>query len=356
MKRLPTALVALTLCACGGGGSGTGSPPIGANPDPWQPVAAALENHPVRDLALIVGTNSGEVYRYEKGAFSVAEVHPVASASKWLTGATLLALVEQGVLSLGDSPQRYLRYWTDDPQDSRSRITLEQLLSFTAGFHRSPSDAGCIGNEAFTLQACVEDLYAEGVDADPGTTFYYGPAHMQVAAAMAEVATGQSFSEIVRLTLVTPLGLSAGTGFAGSNPRASGSAASTALDYAEFLRAQLAGEFLPGSLDTLVAERLSQVTIVARPSAIEDNGLDWYYGLGLWRECDEPVWNSACDGRRRVSSPGAFGWYPWLDLDEGYYAVLAMEERLTLIVSPSAESVQLGAELRPLILDALREP
>lgn len=353
MKLVATLMAALTLCACGGGG-GAGSPASAADPDPWEPVARALENHSVDDLALVVGTSTGEVFRYEKGAFSVSEVHAIASASKWLTGATLLALVDQGVLSLEDSPQRYLSYWTDDPQDPRSRITLEQLLSFTAGFHRDPSDAGCIGNESLTLQACVAELYDEGVDAEPGTTFYYGPVHMQVAAAMAEIATGQSFSEVVRLTLVTPLGLSAATGFAGVNPRASGAATSTTLDYAEFLRAQLAGEFLATSFDVLIAERLSQVNIVSRPNALED-GLDWYYGLGLWRECDEPNWNATCDARRRVSSPGAFGWYPWLDVDEGYYAVLAMEERLTLLVSPSAESVRLGGQLRPLILAALAE-
>lgn len=354
MKTVPLIMAALAMCACGGGGGGASSPIAEAEPDPWQPVVAVLESHSVDDLALIVGTSDGEIFRYEKGAFSVSDVHAIASASKWVTGATLLTLVDQGILSLDDSPQRYLSYWTDDPLDPRSRVTLEQLLSFTAGFHRAPSDAGCIGDESLTLQACVAELYDEGIDADPGTTFFYGPVHMQIAAAMAEIATGQPFSEIVRLTLVTPLGLSNATGFAGSNPRASGAATSTTLDYAEFLRAQLAGEFLPASFDVLIAERLSQVDIVSRPSALED-GLDWYYGLGLWRECDEPNWNASCDAKRRVSSPGAFGWYPWLDVDEGYYAVLAMEERLTLLVSPSAESVRLGAELRPLILGALAD-
>ena len=345
-------LMANGLVACGGGNSGSMNPGPPAT-DPWQSVVSALDNDSIADLALIVGDASGEVFRYEKGGFSVVGEYPIASASKWLTSATVLALIEQGLMSLDDRPQQYLSFWSDDPQDPRSRITLEQLLSFTAGFHRGPGNAGCIGGEAYSILSCVEELHAQGVDAEPGTTYFYGPTHMQVAAAMAEVTTGQSWSEVVRLTLVEDLRLSAATGFSGNNPRASGSAVSSAVDYAEFLRAQLAGEFLGNSLDTLIAERLSNVTVVSRPATVDDNGVDWYYGLGVWRECDQSAWDENCANSRRVSSPGLFGWYPWLDLDLGYYAVLAMEERATLFSTPSAESVALGNRLRPLIERAL---
>lgn len=356
-KHLSILAAVILLASCGGGGGGAApAQPVLPTPDPWEPVVAALEAADIGDLALIVGNASGEQFRFEKGNFSASTAYPVASASKWLTSATILQLTEQGLLALDDRPQDYLSFWTDDSADPRSRVTLDQLLSFTAGFHRPPGQPGCIGDETIALRDCVEQLYDAGIDAEPGTTYYYGPTHMQVAAAMAEVATGQSWSEVVRLTLVDLLGLSAATTFAGGNPRASGSATSSAVDYAEFLRAQLAGDFLGASLDTLIAERLSGVTIVSRPSTVEDNNVDWYYGLGLWRECDQPVWDASCESLRRISSPGAFGWYPWIDLDEGYYAVLAMQEPLTILSSPAAESVLLGTQLRPLILEALAAP
>ncbi len=352
--RLLLLVAASLLGACGGGGSDSASPPPPLSPDPWQSVTAALNSSDIDDLALIVGDANGELYRFEKGGFAVSDIHSIASASKWITSSTIVSLVDQGVMDLSDRPQDYLAYWTNDPSDPRSRITLEQLLSFTAGFHRSPIQAGCIGNETYTVQTCVAELYAQGVDAEPGTTYFYGPVHMQVAAAMAEVATGQVWNEIVFLNVTTPLGLSA-TGFTGDNPRASGSAFSTALDYSEFLRAQLAGDFLSASFDTLAAERLSGVQIVSRPGAIDDNNIDWYYGLGVWRECDDAVWNATCDANVRVSSPGAFGWYPWIDVQNGYYAVLAMEEPITLFNDPSSDSVLLGSSLRPLIEDVLSE-
>ena len=351
---LTAALVTVAIAGCGGGGGNqpqpVPQPPV--TPDPWAPVTAELQASSIDDLALIVGNASGEQYRFEKGGFRVANEYAIASASKWLTGATIVALVEQGVMSLADQPQDYLAYWTDDPADPRSRITLTQLLSFTSGFHRGPSLAGCIGDESYDVQSCVAEWYGIGVDAEPGTTYYYGPVHMQVAAAMAEIATGQSWSEITQLTVASPLGLSA-TGFAGDNPRASGSATSTALEYAEFLRAQLTGEFLATGFDELADQRLDGVHIVSRPASIEAANVDWYYGLGVWRECDAPTWNADCEANVRISSPGAFGWYPWLDLENGYYAVLAMEERFTFVNSPTEISAALGARLRPLILEAL---
>ena len=55
----------------------------------------------------------------------------------------IMDLVEQGVMSLDDRPQDYLAWWTSDPADPRSEITLEQLLSFTSGFDTGSDDAKC---------------------------------------------------------------------------------------------------------------------------------------------------------------------------------------------------------------------
>ena len=201
----------LLSLGCGGGGGADGA--RSSPQDPWAPVAAQLEQFRVDDLAVVIGDAGGERWRYQKGRFSVTSAHLVASSSKWLTGGTLMALVEQGLMSLADRPQDYLGYWTNDSQDPRSQINLAMLLSFTAGFSVGSGDGSCVGNGAITVQDCAREFYDAGVDTAPGSTFYYGPAHMQVAVAMAEIATGQVFNEIVRLMLAEPLGLSAATTF-----------------------------------------------------------------------------------------------------------------------------------------------
>ena len=342
----------LTLASCGGSGSEPASIANAPEPDPWAPVIAELEASSLDDLVLIVGTADGEQFRYEKGQFGPDSVYPIASASKWLTGATILQLVQQGVMALDDRPQDYLSFWTSDPNDARSTITLEMLLSFTAGFHIAPLDANCTGDEQLTVQTCAAAIYADGVNAVPGTTFYYGPAHMQVAAAMAEMATGQSWRDVVQLTVATPLNLS-NTGFEGNNPKASGGAYSTASEYAEFIRAQLGGDLLPAGLTQLIEERTTTLTFLSRPAAVEDATWDWQYGLGVWRECSRPDWDAACDAATVVSSVGAFGWYPWLDIDRGYYAVLGRNAPVGFGRNPAADSVNLGERLQPLIQNAL---
>ncbi|MEE8306640.1 MAG: serine hydrolase domain-containing protein, partial [Gammaproteobacteria bacterium] len=147
-------------------------------------------------MRVVIGDSSGVLLDYEKGNFATSERHLLASATKWLSALVIYRLIEQGVMAPLDQPQDYLGYWTGDPNDSRSRITLEQLLAFTSGFNNPPAQPGCVGDGGQTLQSCVQTIYTGGLDTEPGVAFSYGPEHLHVAAAMAEVASGMLFSEL----------------------------------------------------------------------------------------------------------------------------------------------------------------
>ena len=86
------------------------------------------------------------------------------------------------------------------------------------------------------------------------------------------------------------------------------------------------------------------------------NGERWHYALGFWQQGIVPAWDATCDNPRLASSPGAFGWYLWIDVDAGYYAVLVTLGTLGFLFSPTEEAVLLGSELRPLIERALAAP
>jgi CPA2 family monovalent cation:H+ antiporter-2 len=60
----------------------------------------------------------------------------------------------------------------------------------------------------------------------------------------------------------------------------------------------------------VVAGSGEEVANGSRPSAIDNNIVDFRYALGHWRECQRPTWDSSCDSRRLSSSPGALGWNP----------------------------------------------
>lgn len=368
VMRSALAAAALGLAACGGGSGGGGSTPAPTpvpaptpapapaptptpSPTPdFSAVADTIDAYPDSDFAVIVGTADGIVFTREKGTFALDRQRPVASASKWFTSATIMRLVDRGVMSLDDRPQDYLTYWTSDAGDPRSRVTLEQLLSFTSGFNSRPASGGCQENETITLQDCVQILYDGGLASQPGTAYSYGPDHMHIAAAMAEIATGRMFGDIFRDEVADPLGMSAASAFilpSRNNPLASGGATSTANDYALFLQALLAGSLVADN-DVFLADRTANVAFLFRPLGTEEVG-DWHYALGAFLECDRDPFDAQCASDQVYSSPGSFGWVPWIDRVNGYWALIA--RRGARNSTPVA--IGLEQQLQPLIVEAL---
>lgn len=329
--------------------------PAAAEPDPWDSVRMAIDNSDYDEITIIIGDRDGNVFSYSKGESSPDSVYDLASASKWFSSATILRLVEADILSLENHPQDFIPWWTTDPNDARSQITLDQLLSFTSGFSVGPTLASCMGDSRTTLDACGQELYATHFEFPPGTNFYYTPAHLHIAALMAEYATGKDYNTLFQEQIAQPLELSSSGFFKPSleNPRAAGGGSSTANDYARFLHALLTEEILSASFEIMISDHTPTGTIALTSSPVSRYSYEWHYGFGLWRECLAATWQAECDEHIVVSSPGAFGWYPWIDVNNGYYGVIAVQERYRLFNIPSEKSVEFGISLRPLIEAAL---
>lgn len=314
--------------------------------DKWAAVKAEMNAAAVTNIGLIVGTPGGGVrLRYEKGAFRLTDTHLVASASKMMAGLTILKLIEDGQMSLSDNPQKYLPYWTTSAADPRSRVTLAQLLAFTSGFNQNEVAISCLTNPDTTLQACAQATYNLGIASAPGTAFSYGPGHLEVAGAMAEVAGGRRFNQLFREKVADPLAFGPVSGIvfpSANNPRVSGGGISTGEEFAKLLDGVL-GNRLLANLTNFKADQTAGVSFLYRPVTA-----DWHYAAASWRECDAPIFAVGCTNVFTVSSPGLFGWTPWIDFDAGYYAVIAMEE-----TNGSPVSVALEQRLQPLIAAAL---
>jgi serine-type D-Ala-D-Ala carboxypeptidase/endopeptidase len=362
MRKFTGATLALalivTITGCGeGGGTVAAPPPAAPTPPPvadkWAAVKAELDAFSVPNAAIIIGSKTGGVrLRYEKGNFKLSDAHLVASASKMMAGLTILKMVEDGQMSLSDNPQKYLPYWTTSPADPRSKVTLAQLLGFTSGFNQSETAIDCIGNPNTTLQACAEVYYNQGITSTPGTAFAYGNGHLEIAGAMAEIAGGKLFSQLFRDKVGTRLAIGQVSAIdfpSAANPRVAGGGKSTGEEYAKMLDAVLGGRAL-NSLTTFQTDQTANVSFIFRPPAVTTVG-DWHYAAASWRECNAIVWNATCAASRVVSSPGKFGWTPWIDFDNNYYAIITMEGDNALDSSPV--SVALERRLQPLIVAAL---
>lgn len=209
----------------------------------------------------------------------------------------------------------------------------------------------CVGDGDTTLDACAQAIHDDLFAFEPGTTFYYGPSHLQIAAAAA--ADGARWNRVFRDQVGTPLGLAGTTAFALpslDNPRAAGGGTASADDYGAVLTALAAGELLaPATVAELVADHTaSPVVLEEVPSAASD-GRTWHYALGCWRECEGDEYTAACDEPGVISSPGAFGFYPWWDTANGTWGVVATQ----LAVGGPERTVPLGQQIAALAAPAL---
>lgn len=292
------------------------------------------------DGASVRLARGGQVlHRDHVGSYGPDTRVAIASASKWLSALTLARLVEAGTLRW-DS--RVAEYFPDAPAATRD-ITLTQLFSHTSGI--TIDDAGCLSDRRMSLQACARQILDLPLEWAPGTTFAYGGNSMQVAGAMAEIASGRSWDALFLREMVEPLGLSATDWTAGAaatgyvpnpNPRIGGGARSTLDDYGRVLDMLLAGglhegaPFLaPQTLATMALDRTVGLVIASSPVA----GYGYGYGFGQWVEAKD-----ARGASYRVSSPGAFGFTPWVDWRSGSNGVIlvsgngsAMRDDLTAL-------------------------
>ena len=83
-------------------------------------------------------------------------------------------------------------------------------------------------------------------------------------------------------------------------------------------------------------------------------GFEAHYGFGNWIECPPGTatggFGPDCLASGVHSSPGKFGFYPWVDRSNGYYGILGAYQTVPLA---SALSYAAGQSLQPLIAAAL---
>lgn len=354
------AILMLLLAVAVGISAGT-EPMQAQESDPWQPVIDAIEASPIENMTIVIGTADGEQFRYTKGDFSATDPYPIASASKWYTAALTMQLVEAGLLSLDDHPQDYLDFWTDDPSDPRSQITVEQMLAFTTGYGGNDADIPCLSDGDTTNEACLQAIYDDFFVYEPGSTFYYGPIHMAILGAMIEAITGQSFNQAFRAYIGRPLGLSLQTGFylpSDSNPRPAGGATSTVNDYYRFIEAMATGDILADSQAEMFVRHTPDGTVFEyRPPSIGERG--WQYALGTWVTCENEEWTDDCEADYLLTSPGAFGWAGYIDPFDGHFGLIAQRgeavTRGTFTDPPAGQSIELLLTIEPLIDEIVAE-
>lgn len=354
-RRTVLPVVALgLLAACGGDDNDDVN--IQPVPDAFAPVhdamRAAYEEEGIPMGLAVYDRNGAKVFERMYGDFTPDTRVAIASASKLVSGVTLFRLIDAGYLSL-DSTTGEVLGWTGD----RGTITLRHLLSFTSGL--DPENV-CTYQPNVPLAECVEQIRHADMFGTPGTRFDYGSTHLHVAARMAEVATGSTWNDIFDTYIRQPLGLAPEFSYYARprqgddpdpiNPLLAGGMRASMNDYERVLRFvfekgrwQGAQIMTPDLFDLQAVMPYPDAAIGSTPS----ENPNVRYGLTAWLECATP--DTGC---QVLSSPGLFGFTPWLDRETGYYAILGME--ISELREDRGFGTRLQQKLKPLIVEALQ--
>jgi hypothetical protein len=280
------------------------------------------------DFSFSVERLDGYQYTYNRGASTLQTSYESASTSKLVTAVIILRLVDQGYLTLLDRPQDVIASWPIKSGDTLYDMTLSQLLSFTSGLEKEPL---CLHAGAFDFETCVINIANTNANngITPGRRFYYAGTHLQVAGLMAIKACGVAHWQNIFNEFKANTGLFATSTYdlpSSQNPRLAGGMHWTGEEYIQFLRALSKGELLDSALmHQLLSDQTASATIAYSPIRSRI-GEDWHYGFGLWHECQDETYT--CEAGLRVSSPGAYGGYPFWNRDLGYIGIVARQGQL----------------------------
>lgn len=138
-------------------------------------------------------------------------LYELASVSKAFTGMGILLLEEQGLLSMTDTVQKYLPWFTlqyqGKPVDMQSP-TLNNFLHHTSGLTNGRHTQNIPqGNTPDLLQKTVEMLVDAELAFPPGEQYNYGTVNYDVLGLVIEIVSGQSYEDFMREQVFQPLGL-----------------------------------------------------------------------------------------------------------------------------------------------------
>jgi CubicO group peptidase (beta-lactamase class C family) len=312
-------------------------PALGAPRLPPPKVVAGLDRmmqqDNLRGVTLIVFRGGFELYRIDAGDIDPEAEISIASASKWMAAALVMTIVDEGKLSLDEPIRKKMPVFSGEAGE----ITLRQILSYTSGQGSLQGLVDIRQDPMISLADSAKAIAALPLKDRPGKVFRYGSPAFQVAGALAEQVTGESWSQLFAERISRPIGLQHTTWSNPlwpelqppdvHNPNLQSGVVTTAEDYGKFLTMLASGGTFNGHriLSENSIREMERAQTLKSKIGFEPIGAKRkaQYALGNWCERVEP--DRTCS---IVSSPGAFGAYPWIDRRHDLYGLFFTRSRL----------------------------
>jgi D-alanyl-D-alanine carboxypeptidase len=258
-----------------------------------QPGAAAIV---VRDGEVLLRGGYG-MADLELGVPLRAEhVFRIGSVTKQFTGAAILLLARDGLLSLDDPLERVL---PDFPTGGRT-VTVRHLLAHTSGIRSYTDLPGwpALWRRDLTTAELIELFRDEPFDFEPGERWSYSNSGYILLGAIVERLAGMSYGDFVRARIFEPLGMTSSS-YADARRITPNRIPGYSRPAGEWVNAEYISMTQPYAAGSL----LSSVDDLARwDAAIAAGEL---LGEAGWREAFAPA--SLADGRSTAYAAGWMG-------------------------------------------------
>jgi CubicO group peptidase (beta-lactamase class C family) len=303
------------------------TPPDASHPD-FSRVQDWLEHHfeaaAYDGLGMLVWKDGKVVYERYFGNYDENTSLAIASSTKWLSGAALMTLVDDGLISLDDPLSKYLPEFNGE----KARITIRQAFSHTSALGKVDGDGAW--RRSTSTAEYARQVAKQPLEAEPGTELRYASESMQVVGAIAEQVTGKRWEVLFHERIAGPLTMS-NTGYSQTgeaiNPMLAGWAHSTVRDFARFLEMLIAKGRYDGhqvlsaqAIRVMHANQVGDVPITQGSRGRRAS--QSRYGIGNWVDETDAKGDSNLN-----SSPGALGMRPWIDWDDNYFAIYFIDRR-----------------------------
>ncbi len=144
-----------------------------------------------------------------KTPFRTDTVCQIASSTKWVSGAVLMAAVDEGKLSLDDTIGKYFPAFADMPitgSEKKGNPTIRQCFSHSAGLPGF-QDRSITRNLSVTDSVAALAKTVNHLEWEPGAAFRYGNTGMQIVGGIIEKVGGKPFQQYMKEKILDPLGM-----------------------------------------------------------------------------------------------------------------------------------------------------
>jgi len=263
--------------------------------------------------SLLVAHKGEIIFKEAFGDLQTDKPAYIASNTKSIVAAAVLTIVDEGKLNLDDKISKYL------PEFKGTKVenaTVRQLLSHTSGIKGNyPGGRPTTGS----LAEFSRVISQKGTLVEPGEFFYSGVG-IDIAARVAEAASGKTFEDLLKTRILHPLGMKNTTFRLAADPATvkagegryvsgGGGLDSTLDDLAVFFQMHLNGGTYDGKRilsERLIKEMRGKQSVPTGSQFVFGNA----YGLGFALNRMQPDGSPLTFGHS-----GAFGTMAWVDVD-----------------------------------------